>query len=591
MKIFKPSLIIFLLIFSFQFSKISLANVINENKKKELDYVSNIDSLFKYFRIIDINRLKIPIKNNGVLSDFTVPIFHYNFPDQFDENNIIYSGGFFLTGKNNDQIWANGVATSSRILDYVSGKVGSNPADSLNIIYVVKSSDPPFGKSWQEYRNAVLLGAEFYDGDNDGKYDPVDKNLNGKWDLNEDRPLILGDYTAWFVINDGMASQNRRFQSMFPFGIEIQQTVFAVGDSSSPLYNTIFFRYKIINRGTVNAILDSVYFLFWADADISDYQDDLIGSDSVLNAVFTYNKGSDHWYGHNPPAVSLVMLQGPVVYLPGETFIDVNSNGIYNAGIDIPFDTAKVNLGFLGVKKFFGAKNQSVKTLFYYINSNPPILNDPHNVLDAWNYARGLNKRATYINPCEWAYGSVFEYPCNLVNPIYIFSGDPVSRIGWIDTTGTDVRMFVSTGPFKLELNEPAEMWFAIVAGRGESRLSSVNVLKQNINEARKFYLMNFGYPDQGNNNGIIKDFRLYQNYPNPFNSETTIKFLNPEKQFITLKVYDILGREIKTLVDGTLEANEYSVKFKAENLSSGIYIYELRSGKNAQAKKMVYIK
>ena len=64
------------------------------------------------------------------------------------------------------------------------------------MIYVVNSNDPPFGSSWQEYKNAVLQGAEFYDGDGDGIYNPIDKNGNGKRDTNEDSPNQIGDATV-----------------------------------------------------------------------------------------------------------------------------------------------------------------------------------------------------------------------------------------------------------------------------------------------------------------------------------------------------------------------------------------------------------
>lgn len=589
MKILKFYPLFLMLFILIQFFNLCHANESDVSKKNKFLNQSKINSQQTSY-LIDINRLKIPLRNDGVMFD----ISGYGTTPQYDESQVLFSGGFYLVGKNNEQYWANGVATASRVLDYLPGKVGSNPDDSLNIIYVVKSTDTPFGTSWQEYRNAVLLGAEFYDGDGDGIYNPIDKNNNGQWDANEDKPFILGDVTTYCVYNDSQVDTLRRYQGVPPFGIEIHQTAFAVGNPDSPLYNTVFFKYKLINRGLVNNLLDSVYFLFWSDPDLGDYTDDLIGSDSALNSVYCYNNGADAQYGQNPPAISQTMLQGPVVYIPGETFIDNNSNGIYDAGIDIPLDTAIVNLGgLLGVKKYPGAKNQSVKSLFYYLKSTPPILFDPITISDVWNYARGLDRSGNLIDPCTWAFGNVVNYPCNLVNPVYIYNGDPVTQVGWLNTIPADVRMFVSTGPFQLKLNEPVEMWFAIVAGRGQNHLNSISVLKENIFAAMNYYKSNFGsLPTKVEDEEIVlNDFRLYQNYPNPFNPETEIKFTIPDKQFVTLKVYDLLGREIRTLVNETLTEGEYSIKFNAENLTSGVYIYELRSGKNAQAKKMIYLK
>ncbi len=85
--------------------------------------------------------------------------------------------------------------------------------------------------------------------------------------------------------------------------------------------------------------------------------------------------------------------------------------------------------------------------------------------------------------------------------------------------------------------------------------------------------------------------FELQQNFPNPFNSETQIGFEIPESNLTSLKVYDLLGREIKTLVNEILQKGSYSIKFSAAALSSGIYIYELKSGKFRSMKKMIYLK
>ena len=98
----------------------------------------------------------------------------------------------------------------------------------------------------------------------------------------------------------------------------------------------------------------------------------------------------------------------------------------------------------------------------------------------------------------------------------------------------------------------------------------------------------------------IPNNFRLFQNYPNPFNPTTTIKFQIPnvgDANFaspttnILLKIYDILGNEITTLLNKTKPAGFYEVEFDASNLSSGIYYYELTVGQFNEAKKMLLIK
>jgi hypothetical protein len=88
-----------------------------------------------------------------------------------------------------------------------------------------------------------------------------------------------------------------------------------------------------------------------------------------------------------------------------------------------------------------------------------------------------------------------------------------------------------------------------------------------------------------------LKDFALYQNYPNPFNSSTTIKYFIPSSGLITLKVYDILGNEVATLVDEYKPTGSYEVEFDASGLSSGVYFYKMQAGAFIQTKKMILLR
>jgi hypothetical protein len=92
-------------------------------------------------------------------------------------------------------------------------------------------------------------------------------------------------------------------------------------------------------------------------------------------------------------------------------------------------------------------------------------------------------------------------------------------------------------------------------------------------------------------NGGVPKSFNLSQNYPNPFNPATKIKFAIPQSSLVTLKVYDILGKEVTSLVNQNLNAGNYEVDFNAINLSSGSYFYKISAGDFTSIKKMVLIK
>ncbi len=85
--------------------------------------------------------------------------------------------------------------------------------------------------------------------------------------------------------------------------------------------------------------------------------------------------------------------------------------------------------------------------------------------------------------------------------------------------------------------------------------------------------------------------FALSQNYPNPFNPSTEISFAIPKSGFVTLKVYNVLGQEVATLMDGFKTAGNYNVVFNASNLASGVYFYRLSLGTQSISKKMLFLK
>ena len=92
-------------------------------------------------------------------------------------------------------------------------------------------------------------------------------------------------------------------------------------------------------------------------------------------------------------------------------------------------------------------------------------------------------------------------------------------------------------------------------------------------------------------NSEIPDKFSLSQNYPNPFNPSTVISYQLPVAGFTTLKIYDALGSEVKTLVNEKQNAGNYSVTFDGSNLPSGIYFYKLVTEKFSETKKMVLVK
>jgi len=91
--------------------------------------------------------------------------------------------------------------------------------------------------------------------------------------------------------------------------------------------------------------------------------------------------------------------------------------------------------------------------------------------------------------------------------------------------------------------------------------------------------------------NQPVSDFNLYQNYPNPFNPTTNIMFSIANAQHVSLKVYDVLGKEIEVLLDEEMNAGNYIVNFDGSELSSGVYLYKLVAGNRSETKKMLLMK
>jgi hypothetical protein len=96
---------------------------------------------------------------------------------------------------------------------------------------------------------------------------------------------------------------------------------------------------------------------------------------------------------------------------------------------------------------------------------------------------------------------------------------------------------------------------------------------------------------DAPGNPSVPAEFRLQQNHPNPFNPSTTIQFALPKQSKVVLKIYNLLGQEVATLVEKRLAAGQHEITFDASGLSSGIYVYRLAAGEFASVKRMTLVK
>lgn len=91
--------------------------------------------------------------------------------------------------------------------------------------------------------------------------------------------------------------------------------------------------------------------------------------------------------------------------------------------------------------------------------------------------------------------------------------------------------------------------------------------------------------------NEVAGRYRLFQNYPNPFNPTTNIRFSLPQREHVTLKIFDLLGKEVATLVEEDLDAGEHAVVFDGKGLASGVYLYHLEAGSFVERKNLVLLR
>jgi subtilisin-like proprotein convertase family protein len=175
----------------------------------------------------------------------------------------------------------------------------------------------------------------------------------------------------------------------------------------------------------------------------------------------------------------------------------------------------------------------------------------------------------------------------NTANPDIIFDQDAYYNI--TDFAPDDANNL--TGRFKPDTlnlntyrgNNAKGKWILIVSDNYSSETGTLNNWK---------LIFNTGGVVSVDNESVktVTDYNLMQNYPNPFNPSTIISYSLPSESFVELKVFDILGREVSTLVNGLQKAGTYKVNFNAENLSSGVYFYRIKTDNFSSVKKMTFI-
>ncbi|MBI5402705.1 MAG: T9SS type A sorting domain-containing protein [Ignavibacteriae bacterium] len=479
----------------------------------------------------------------------------------------IFTAGFCISAFYNNQLRQ---AIASYKGEYVKGycEYGVYKKGSEFKYYKICRGDSYLNSwDWANWGLMVPYGAPF-----------VDANANGRYEPEIDTPGVKNAVqTIFYCMTDADSSFHNGGEGFGagtkPLYAEVHLTAWVY--DTPGLQDVQFINYSVINKG--NYSWTRTHMSIFSDADLGEALDDYSGCDTSLKLTFCYNAdNNDPIYGANPPAVGFMLLNSPTV----------------------KYGTTNFPLGM-------------TSSISYYKNISS-CENDPNGEpYCAHLMFSGYKKDSTcFLDPTFTPYRKTK----------YTYSGDPETNTGWTrlrgyvnncnhDSTGTlyvpcapaDIRVMLNSGAEDLTV-APGDTQRFVVAqliARGTSNLNSVTELKNLCRSVRTFYEQNFPFVITPTPVIIYPtSFLLEQNYPNPFNASTRIKFHVPKINGsetgtvrVVMKVYDLLGRVVQTLINGDYSAQDYEVIFDGKNLASGMYFYKLSTNDYTSVKRMVLIK
>lgn len=270
-----------------------------------------------------------------------------------------------------------------------------------------------------------------------------------------------------------------------------------------------------------------------------------------------------------------------VIYLVGKNYVSVNANRVnLKYAVDgQEFTGLKFYVWDLNAQHVLSAVSPQVFASYRYLFNN-------------WS-DNGDSSHTVTINT------NTSSYICNYKTQFKIIAqlspgGIPSTVVGgnlFYDSAST---VTISVNPSQVQYN--GQTWYFnrwIGSGNGSytgtNPSPQVTMYQVLVQQAVFDTIAPFGI--QNLQTGIPKEYSLHQNYPNPFNPVTKIKFDIPKTGNVKLVVYDILGNEVLTLLDGKLEAGYYSADLDASSYSSGVYFYKLETASYSKVKRMVVVK
>ena len=526
---------------------------------------------------LDAGNVRARIFNNGGL--FWAGSPHVYEVPKGGSSNAIFTAGIWVGGMINDSLRV--AASRYGPWEFWAGPLddaGNPPADckSYDKIWEIETEDIQSFIDGQGASNNLKnwpwqLGAPVVDGDGN----PDNYNLEGG-----DLPELFGDQRLWWVMND--RGNVHETSDNDPIGLEVHASAHAFAHPGF-VSNSTFYSYKLINKNS--ATFDKAFFGLFKDIELGNFNDDYVGSDSLLHLSYGYNADNEdeggEGYGLAPPAIGFTFLETELA--PPDS-VDNDRDG------EIDETDEKIGAYSMVYFKSSGSVNGDPQTGRHYYNYMQSRWKDDAPMYKGYN---GYDWR-TYVDD---------DLPLETTR--FSYSGDPVTKAFWtefnINNQGrawrpADRRSVFSSGPYTIAPFDTIEVRLAIVWSRGRDNLDSVTELKKDVRAIRgtsdAFYTPTSAKlqpKDVPQSPPLVLGFD--QNFPNPFTQSTTLRYSLPQTMQVRLAVYDMLGREVALLVDAQQEAGIHTTEFDAGNLPAGIYLARIDLDFLRFTKRMVLLR
>ena len=333
-----------------------------------------------------------------------------------------------------------------------------------------------------EFQPGLILSTDVADNKTAAQYKWYELKTGGvgdwtNWPTNQGAPLnkngdpmLIGDQTIYSTFND-LAPHS--WAGTEKLNAELHQMAWGFNRADA-MGDMVFVKWTLVNKS--GQFWDNTYFVIWSDPDLGNAADDQVGCDSTLGLGYCYNAtDNDQNYGGAPPAAGIDFFQGPIVTETGST-------------VSLPDGTVLPDKKMLKMTSFI-----------FYNNDDSPQGN-PSSGMDVYNYMSGFWRDGTPITE-----GGTGTNPANPPTK-FMFSGDPETATGWLDSNPADRRFMMTTGPFTMEpwvdsnsdgiatFGEPGvqEIVAGVIMARGATNLNSVTTLKQVDELAQLAYDLNF---------------------------------------------------------------------------------------------------